>query len=59
MKPMTKIRPILWTLLVTLTLTVTCTGSALGAYDCTNGAADPPFLAAGVTPNLLLLIDNS
>ncbi|UCF92652.1 MAG: hypothetical protein JSW39_00405 [Desulfobacterales bacterium] len=27
--------------------------------DCANGAAVPPFLAAGVDPNLLLMIDNS
>jgi type IV pilus assembly protein PilY1 len=27
--------------------------------SCTTGAAVPPFLAAGLDPNLLLLIDNS
>ena len=27
--------------------------------SCTTGAAVPPFLAAGLDPNLLLMIDNS
>ena len=27
--------------------------------SCATGAAAPPFLAAGVDPNLLLMIDNS
>ena len=35
------------------------TGDAQGAFSCATGASDPPFLSAGVDPNLLLLIDNS
>jgi len=46
-------------LVMALAFTGLFAGSALAAYDCSNGAADPPFLAAGVPPNLLLLIDNS
>ncbi len=59
MKPILHIKPILMTLFVILSLMGFATSSALGAYDCTNGASDPPFLAAGVSPNLMLLIDNS
>ena len=32
---------------------------AFGTNTCTSGVADPPFLAEGVDPNLLLMIDNS
>ena len=34
-------------------------GNALTTDYCGTGAAEPPFLAYGVDPNLLLLIDNS
>jgi type IV pilus assembly protein PilY1 len=47
------------TLLACLVFLNTFTGDAQGAFSCATGASDPPFLAAGVDPNLLLLIDNS
>ena len=43
------------TLLACLVFLNTFTGDAQG-FSCASGASDPPFLASGVDPNLLLLI---
>ena len=59
MKTTIPIKPILKTLFILLALIGFANTSALGEYNCANGAQDPPFLSAGVKPNLMLLIDNS
>ena len=59
MRPTQYIKSILISLFAVLFLIGFTAGSAVGAYSCTNGVQDPPFLSAGVKPNLMLLIDNS
>jgi hypothetical protein len=46
-------------ILVSMAVTGLMPVQAFGNATCTSGVADPPFLAAGVDPNLLLMIDNS
>ncbi len=46
-------------ILVSMAFTGLMPVNAFGTNTCTSGVADPPFLAAGVDPNLLLMIDNS
>jgi len=54
-----KYKPIIFLAVCLLALGGLKPGDAFGIDTCATGVAIPPFLAAGVDPNLLLVIDNS